>query len=311
MIGTHLLFCDFVILYVQFVGDCMKRRIMHDSDLKNSKLISDGDMAVVVKLNDGSILKVFNPILIQASREVGADIEKKILGAKSIANSPEILSPTSVVYSTDNKFMGYTMMEANGVDYNVYNSKLTVHQRCDLHMYARNHSKLERVLRKNPDIVFPDFCTCSNIILSEDEKVQFVDYDGLQVGGYKTFSISSSLGEAEKHFFNPKYCRNGFFNKELDKKSSIFLYFLVTFNVNLSNVGRVNSATGKVITLDDCFQFINLDDPDLCHKVWKTFQDNQSNEFLGDTVHYVADKYDMHVRGRVGNCYLKVLTKKR
>lgn len=289
----------------------MKRRFIDDSDLKGAKLISDEGFTRVIKLSDGSILKIFRPDIIEASKGVGADIEGKVLSARHIDNSPEILVPISAVYSKHRGFVGYTADEVIGEDYNIYNSKFTIEKRSDLHHYAINHSKLEGVLRKNPDIIFPDFCTCSNIVFSRDGKIHFIDYDGLQVGGYKSYSFSSTLGDIESLFFNPKYCKNGFFNKELDKKSSIFLYFLVTFNVNLSKVGTVNPATGKMITLDDCFQCIHLDDPDLCHKAWKVFQNDQENDFLGDTVYSIADKYDMHVIGQMGNCYLKKLIKKR
>ena len=89
------------------------------------------------------------------------------------------------------------------------------------------------------------------------------------------------------------------------------LYFLTAFNVNLNKVGMVNPVTGTVVTLDDLFYAIGLDDSDLCHKVLKTFQRNQSNEFLGDTVYDIAEKYDMHVLSKRNDCYLKVLTKKR
>lgn len=289
----------------------MKKRFLDDSDLEGAKLVYDEGFTKVIKLSDGSILKIFSPDIIAASKEVGADIEGKVLSARYIDNSPEILVPTSAVYSKHRGFVGYTTDEVIGEDYNVYNSKFTIEERCDLHNYAINHSKLEAVLRRNPDIVFPDFCTCSNIIFTKYGNIRFIDYDGLQVGGYKSYSFSSTLGDIESLFFNPKYCYDGSFNKELDKKSSIFLYFLVTFNVNLSKVGTVNPATSEFITLDDCFRTINLDDPDLCHKTWKIFQNDQENDFLGDTVYSVADKYDMHVYGQMGKCYLKTLVKRR
>lgn len=289
----------------------MKKRYIDGSDLKDAKLISEEGFSNVLKLRDGSILKIFSIDMVRASAIVGSDIEGKILSARNIDSSPEILIPTSAVYSKNVGFVGYTTDEVIGEDYNVYNSKFTIEKRSDLHNYAVNHEKLENVLRKNPDIIFPDFCTCSNIIFSSDGKVHFIDYDGLQVGGYKSYSYSSTLGDIESLFYDSKYYENGLFNKNLDKKSSIFLYFLVTFNINLSKVGTVNYRTNEFITLEDCFRCINLDDPDLCHKAWKIFQKDQENEFLGDTGYSIADKYDMHVYGQMGKCYLKTLTKKR
>lgn len=290
----------------------MKKIFIDASDLEGSKLIYDELFTRIIKLRDGSILKEFSTDIINHSNEIGANAEGKVLSSEHIKGSPEILFPTAAVYSKyDGGFIGYTTDEVIGEDYNAYNYKFSIEQRSNLHNYAINHEKLESVLRKNPDIIFPDFCTCSNIIFSSDGKVHFIDYDGLQVGGYKSYSYSSTLGDIESLFYNPKYYKNGFFDKELDKKSSVFLYFLVTFNINLSKVGTVNHITNEFITLDDCFRAINLDDPDLCHKAWKIFQDDQENEFLGDTIYSVADKYDMHVYGQIGKCYLKTLTKKR
>lgn len=110
---------------------------------------------------------------------------------------------------------------------------------------------------------------------------------------------------------NTKYFTNeSLFTKELDQKSSIFLYFLDTFNVNLNKVGMIDPSNGKPITLNDIFSFINLDDDDLCHKTWKIFQNDRANEYLGDDVFRIADKYNMNVLARLGDSYIKRLTKK-
>lgn len=289
----------------------MEKRVIYNWEIGNSTFMAQSQMAKVVALRDGSILKIFDPGMLYFMKEVGIDTERKILDAKPIKKSPEILVPTAATYFPDGRFMGYTINRANGIDYNTYDDRLTLRQRADLRMYARNHDKIESVLRKNPDIIFPDFCTCDNIFFDENGNVQFIDYDGLQIGRHRSICFSTSLGDAEKYFFNPKYCRQGYFTKELDKRSSIILYFLTTFNANLNNVGKINPKTGQVVTLDDFFKVINLDDSDLCHKVWKVFQDDQTNDFLGDTVYDIADKYDMHVFGKINTCYLKTLTKKR
>lgn len=289
----------------------MKKRIIYAAEINNATFMSHSEMATVVTLKDGSILKVFNPDMLNFMKGVGIDTERKILDAKPIKGSPEILIPTAAAYFPNGRFMGYTINRANGVDYNAYDDKLTLTQRSDLHMYARDHDKIEVVLRRNPNIVFPDFCTCDNMFFDDAGNVQFIDYDGLQVGPHRSLCFSTSLGNSESHFLNPKYCRNGYFTKELDKKSSIVLYYLTTFNANLNKVGAILPSTGKPVTLDDFFRAINLDDPDLCHKTWKLFQDNQDNDFLGDTVYDIADKYDMHVFGKMNGCYLKTLSKKR
>ena len=289
----------------------MKKRIIYGAELQNSTFMSQSEMARVVSLSDGSILKIFDPSMLGFMGLIGIDMEKKINDAKPIAGSPEILVPTAAAYSQNGTFMGYTVNRARGIDYNTHDDRFTIARREDLHMYAKEHDRAEAVLRRNPNIVFPDFCTCDNMFIDEAGNFQFIDYDGLQVGPHRSLSFSTSLGDAGLYFSDPKYCRNGHFTKELDKKSSIVLYFLTAFNVDLNKVGMVNPVTGTAVTLDDLFYAIGLDDPDLCHKVWKTFQRNQHNEFLGDTVYDIAEKYDMHVLSKRNDCYLKVLTKKR
>ena len=74
---------------------------------------------------------------------------------------------------------------------------------------------------------------------------------------------------------------------------------------------------GKSVTIfwrsgfDTIFEAINLDDQDVCHKVWKLFQENEENEFLRDDVFRIAEKYDMRVVARRsdGLCVKKLIKK--
>lgn len=290
----------------------MKKRIIYINTFKSGKLLSKGEDATVIELNDRSVLKVFHPETIDICKKCGVDVESKILNAVPIKNSPEILVPTSAAYYEDGAFLGYTMSRASGISFNMYDKNLTIEQRRDLKKYASVHHKLESVLRRNKDIVFPDFCTCDNIFIDKRGNIQFIDYDGLQVGKHRTMSLSTSLGDAEDIIKNPKYfTRDMYYTKDLDKRSSIILYFLCAFNVNLTKVGQIDPTTGRTVTLDDVFSAINLDDLDVCHKVWKIFQDNESNEFLGDDVFRISEKYDLNLLVPGEGFYIKKLTKKR
>lgn len=56
---------------------------------------------------------------------------------------------------------------------------------------------------------------------------------------------------------------------------------------------------------------INLDDPDICHKVWKLFQEKEDNEFLRDDVFKIAEKYNVGiVAQRNDGVYIKKFVKK-
>lgn len=134
------------------------------------------------------------------------------------------------------------------------------------------------------------------------------------MGDFKPMCVSSTLGNQREHEI-PKYWTGTQYTKELDKKSLIMLYFLTTFNIDLNKVGTYNPATGASITLDDVFKLLNLsENEDICQKVWRLFQSKLQNEYLGDSVFDLAEKYSMQVMpvnmgsGKTG--YIKRLTRK-
>lgn len=255
---------------------------------------------------------MFNPNFLFDQKLGGIDIEAKILDAVELKHSPEIIVPNYAAYDNCGRFLGYNCDPAKGIDYNTYYDNLSIKQHCDLISFATIHSRIESVIKKNPNIVFPDLCTVDNIFIDANKNVSFIDYDGLQVGKHRSVSISTNLGNPKQYIFKPKYFnRQILFTKELDKKSLIMLYFTSVFNIDLNKVGTIDPFDGKPITLDDVFSILNLDDPDLCHKVWKLFQDNQPNEYLGNDMFRIADKYDLKVLRKVGDFYYKCLEKKK
>lgn len=274
----------------------MNKRVINDSTLKKSTLLSDKGHSRVYRLRDGSILKVFDIEFLRIFDSIGLNFEQKILDAKKIPNAKEILIPNAAAYK-DGSFTGYVMPSANGVDYNTFDSRLSLSEREDLFGYAKRHYSIESVLVRATDVIFPDLCTCDNIFFGKDGKPEFIDYDGLQVGSHPSYVMSCAMGE-QIQYYTPKYWDGELFNKNLDKRSSIFLYFISALGINLATVGQINPRTGKVITVDDVFEVLNLDDSDICQKVWKAFQPNEENEFLRDDVFKIAEKYNLRIIGR-------------
>ena len=100
------------------------------------------------------------------------------------------------------------------------------------------------------------------------------------------------------------------FKKDLDIKSLIYLYFLTTFNIDLNKVGQINPFTRQPISLEEIFNCINLEDVDIMHKVWKIYQENIPNEYLGEDVYKLAENYQIEIHGQsTPNTYLKKLKK--
>ena len=141
------------------------------------------------------------------------------------------------------------------------------------------------------DIVFPDLCTTENIFVNGN-KVSFIDYDGLQIGSHISSSISSLLGD-QKKILIPKYydANSQLFKANLDKKSLIILYFITVFNIDLSHSIDLNNVNDSDFL--QLFETLNLEDQDIQEKIWKAFQPTGNNDFLGDDVFKIAEKYKL------------------
>ena len=63
--------------------------------------------------------------------------------------------------------------------------------------------------------------------------------------------------------------------------------------MNLGKVGQYVPFSGEIITLDYFFKSINLDDDDIKQKVWYLFQEDYKNEYLGNDVFKIAEKYTL------------------
>ena len=259
--------------------------------------IGESETSNVYMLSDGSVLKIFSDISKLMYLMAGISLEQKIITATPIQNVEEILIPSKAVYNNDT-FSGYISEYVEGKSFNEWEDELTLEQRTDLYMYGQMHSLVEGIVKRanGKKIIMPDLLTCDNIIITNDGKIRIIDYDGLQIGKYKAVSMSTALGDPDMYNI-PKYMRSLLdFTHNLDKKSLIFLYFLTVFNINLLYVGQKHPATGRIITLDDIFNSLGLDDDDFKQKVWKVFQKECPNSFLGEDVFRLAEKYNMSVR---------------
>lgn len=278
----------------------------------NCTKLYQGETAQIISLQNGKILKIFDPVCLSLLKMTTANLEQKILASEKISLPKEFIKPEIAVYDGIN-FIGYTMKKAQGIDYNTMDENLTIEERKDLQQYANIYAKLEKIIKSTPDVVYPDICTCDNIYV-HDNNIQLIDYDGFQVKDKSTMTISTTLGTLAQYLTSKKYHSGQLFTKELDKKSLIMLYFISTFNVDLNKVGMINPYTNQPITLDDVFKLINLDDYDIMNKVWKLFQENKENEYLEEDVFRIAQDYEMEVidlpQLRGTNMYIKKLVRK-
>lgn len=257
---------------------------------KGYKVLKSCDDTTIIKLSNGNLLKILSDQLLKMISNTGYHLETRLNEVENLTDFTSFSWPT-IMLEDGGVVKGYVMPFICGVDFTDYYENVF-----DLISYANIHSQIENNIKdgNNVGIVFPDLCTTENIRITEDGKVFFIDYDGLQIKQMPVVSFSNFLG-TPREVLTEKYYdyKSKLFTKELDIKSSIFLYFVDVFKINLAAVNRINPYTGKPVTLDDVFSIIHLDDVDVQQKVWKLFQPSIPNEFLGDALYNLAEKYKL------------------
>ena len=277
---------------------------------KIKKVIASDNKVIIYQLINGDIVKIFNPVYLDICKKHGSNIENKVMLSDEIKLTKEIVSPKTAIYNINNLFIGYVMDKVKGINYNDYLDSFNSKEICDLKLYSKVHNEFETILVKNKQIVFPDICSLDNVYYSKNEGFNFIDYDDFQICKEKSVVYSTSLGEtklSKYHDLND----SDLLTKQVDIKSSIILYFLITYNLDLNKVGEVNPYTKKRITLQDVFEIVNLDDSRMYDIVQKIYNKDVLNEFLGDSIMKLSEKYRIEVLGKYPNTtsYIKVLKK--
>lgn len=257
---------------------------------KGYKVLKRCTYTTIIKLPSGELLKILDKSILDIISNTGYDLETRLCEVDKLTTFTKFAWPT-IMLEDEEIVSAYVMPNIQGVDFTDYYENIF-----DLTSYAKIHSQIQDNIKSGNDvgIVFPDLCTTENIRVTSNHEIFFIDYDSLQIKNMPAVGFSSDLGTPDA-IMNEKYYDSelDLFTNNLDIRSSIFLYFLDVFGVNLSKVGIINPATFQRVTLDDIFSLINLDDYDVQQKVWKLFQPSIPNEFLGDDVYKLANKYDL------------------
>lgn len=280
-------------------------------ELRYGRCLEKNPFSEVFETKDGYIVKFISRIIIEAYKHLGCSLEKKIYYADDIIGMEELYKPTSAVYAKDG-FCGFMMLKNNGINLNDYDDTLTLQQRSDLNVYVNIFKQLENIVKKGHSqkkkIIFPDLATCDNIFVDKNLKISLIDFDGLQIGNQISSSFSSNLGNDEDYYI-PKYMNGDFFTEEIDKTSLAILYFLSAFNVDLKKVGKVNPFTGRLVTIEDIFETIGLDDQAFMDKIRAILSETQTGDFIGEDIERIAQKYSMRTAELPDGRFIKKLTR--
>ena len=260
-------------------------------DLKKKEVIHDGETSVIYRLEDGRILKTIKPLIEELCNRFNLDYEAKI--SSPLADEiDEIVKPLTKVYCED-RCIGYTMEEVIGKSLGDYEKNISLEEQCDFNHYLKIYPKLEQILKKgnSKGIVFPDICTAGNIIITPNEEIRLIDFDGLQLGPKdKSMSMSNSLGNPAKYIENKKFSKYRFhFTPEIDKTCLTILFYLLLFRVNINNVGVYNGFDAP-ITYEEIFKYINLKDQNLINKTITNLSDKGKCSFLESDLLRLAKK---------------------
>lgn len=277
----------------------MEKMKLTMESLSGSILLSSDFDGNLYRLSDGSILKLFNAVYLDSYKRQNIDLKEKMLQVETI-HHPRIIVPDRMC-CMDDDVVGYIRRDVSGRSFTEFFSNESDNDKVNLYRYALIHHNLESVVEECSDIVFPCLCDETGIYLEQDFKPYFVNFEELQHGTFRAGRVSKNLG-LRTDSNDSRYLSDGLFTKNLDKMSSIYLYFLNTFNVDLSKID--STSVGEV------FNGLGLKDDDICHKVWSLFDKDYDNDFLGDDVFRIAEEYDMRVVFNTRTTCVKRLVKK-
>ena len=284
----------------------MKKEYLNLYDIEKLPLISDDSETSKIFRDGETVIKLYNPLFLIFEKGAEINTEKRILTAENYSDLPEINIPISGIYDEHSgNLIAARYQYIDGKSYNDFEL-----DPADLSGFCNLHSRLENFLKRadKNNIILPDYCSLDNLIFDHENDFHFIDYEGMQIGEYRCLTISSSIMmpivETKKYFNECDYS----YTKELNILSHYMLFFLDAFRADLKSIGMV-TPNGK-ITIDDFFNFIGLDDYDIQNKIWKLFQKDKKNEYLGDDLIRLQENYNLKIIGTCQGQHVKRLVRK-
>jgi len=276
------------------------------SDITNLPLISNDGKTSTTYLDNNSVIKLYEPFILELEKEIEYNTERKILNAEPIIDLPEINTPISAIYDDETEtFIASRTPYIEGIDFNHINTSTST----NLKKLCNIHIRLENFLKRadKHKIVLPDYASLDNLIIDKNGQFHFIDYDGIQTKDNRSLVVSSSINIPLIR--NQKYRDNkGFFTSELNIFSHYVVFFLDVVHANLLTIGKI-TYDGE-ITFDDFFEYTGLDDYDIQNKIWKLFQPDKKNEYLEDDIIKIQENYKLILTGTYKNYQMKKLFRK-
>ena len=264
----------------------MEKVELTNINFKKIKILKKSPISKVFLLDEKEVVKVYNSSYLKGINRRRA-LERKIQASSTI-KLKELVLPKKIVLINGN-FAGYTMEYIKGESY----LDIAIAPYRNLDLINKEYLEIEKIIKKfhKEGIIVPDLLNLTNIIVTE-EGLRFIDYDGMQIRDNKASSISKILKKDIRHSSTIKYCNHlGLYTEELDKKSLLILYILITFNNLINDINMDNNRFKKI---DKLLEELNISQEDklkeIINKAYNPRNDIK-NEYLEEAVKEIGNKY--------------------
>lgn len=264
----------------------MEKVELTNINFKKIKILKKSPISKVFLLDEKEVVKVYNSSYLKGINRRRA-LERKIQASSTI-KLKELVLPKKIVLINGN-FAGYTMEYIKGESY----LDIAIAPYRNLDLINKEYLEIEKIIKKfhKEGIIVPDLLNLTNIIVTE-EGLRFIDYDGMQIRDNKASSVSKILKKDIRHSSTIKYCNHlGLYTEELDKKSLLILYILITFNNLINDINMDNNRFKKI---DKLLEELNISQEDklkeIIDKAYNPRNDIK-NEYLEEAVKEIGKKY--------------------
>lgn len=264
----------------------MEKVELTNINFKKIKILKKSPISKVFLLDEKEVVKVYNSSYLKGINRRRA-LERKIQASSTI-KLKELVLPKKIILINGN-FAGYTMEYIKGESY----LDIAIAPYRNLDLINKEYLEIEKIIKKfhKEGIIVPDLLNLTNIIVTEDG-LRFIDYDGMQIRDNKASSVSKILKKDIRHSSTIKYCNHlGLYTEELDKKSLLILYILITFNNLINDINMDNNRFEKI---DKLLEELNISQEDklkeIIDKAYNPRNDIK-NEYLEEAVKEIGKKY--------------------
>lgn len=285
------------------------------NDLQYKRNIYSSSMSDVWELVDGNYAKIVTDNTLAVCYSLGVDYERKILYSKA-KYAEGIITPLSAIY---NRYgcSGFVMKPAKGKNLDKDGNDGDIQKAQDLQRFCNIYRQMEKIVINANKlwIVMPDLCAFKNIIITPDDKVLFIDYDGMQFGKKDkaiSFAEDDMLGSYKKYNAISKYSNGKFhFTPELDITSLTVLLFKWIFNevICVKALKRKDGISQEDL-VSIVFEKLNIQDREFKRKVLANLSDNEPGAFLSEDLERIAKNNTMQATLAKDGQFIKCLNKK-